>query len=172
MFVCFKKQSWWELLFPVQPNKHMVRHRLALRHQMMLANNHPFLHSQSALLDRLNQADWVFKTDQCIRVPRRDGAGYMPTRHSGTLQTRSTLTKQLNSSCQNSVKNTPLSSPGCLFQGCQDGDVSSTALLPQTTSPHVMLVAASWMHHHRGRSFPQPLLTLLPKVFRTLLTKN
>lgn len=50
----------------------MIRHRLALRQQMMLANNHPFLHSQSALLDRLNQPDRVFKTDQCIRVHRRD----------------------------------------------------------------------------------------------------
>lgn len=38
---------------------------LALGQQIMLANNHPLLHSCSALLAHLNRPNWVFKTAHC-----------------------------------------------------------------------------------------------------------
>lgn len=71
-FCVLRSRADVEHLFPIQPNKHVVRHKLAVRQKIMLANNHALLYCHPAPLACLNQPDWVFKTGQCTRVPRRD----------------------------------------------------------------------------------------------------
>lgn len=136
-----------EHLFPVQPNYHMVRRRLALGQQITLANNHPLLHSYFALLARRNQPDWVFKTGQCIGTTIGDWGRL----HADTLFRHAPAQIHLDQTAElvpsKPVKNIPLSCPGwrlSLFQGCQDGDVSvAPCRCPKPTSPCAMLAAAS-----------------------------